>query len=604
MRFYISLFWGLFLLLPGAVAYSVEHADGAGIDFLYINANVGEAAGGHTALRLGDAVFHYQFFPDGTFLLVREPWDSFRFLYTDLHNRSISMASLPLQNPLAAEIRNHFTELLVSQQKFIGDFERLQQEKQFVEQLLKGRLDVSVRCLGFFAENSDLAIGKDSLYNLVDGALLDRLFTEVETLLAVSVQNNMDGGRKSQEFRERLAWREALLVLRNRRPLKSNALIHPMDQEEPLDAHEKQFLVSFSKVLLDSLTELFYSTRPDRGETLLLQIARYLTVQKSLSEGVLFTLDPFFKGIRVVELTDEDVEEGRLPSLQEDLLQRAHIRRKLFFQEKLHFEIAYTLMETARARAWELARVTDRQRSVRILSRLTLPSRPGILFFEMPEIQREKLLSVNQAVQRELSNKQGQRDEHYGYNLVWRNCATELIRSLNSAFPNPETAGRALGTWLEPNDGLLFIPFVFYEKAITAYALQGNHFLKARRLRQLESLYAEENTLLVWLRESNTLSSTLYRARSKDTPFLFFTDDSVFLRPVLGVLNVGYAALYGIVGITRFPFDQGKSFTQGLRGIFYSLPELSFANIRKGSYSTGDTLLTTLPHAYTENGKQ
>lgn len=73
----------IFFSASAVAADSVELPEEDRIDFLYIDANAGEAAGGHTALRLGDSVFHYQFFPDDTFLLVRESWDSFRFLYND-----------------------------------------------------------------------------------------------------------------------------------------------------------------------------------------------------------------------------------------------------------------------------------------------------------------------------------------------------------------------------------------------------------------------------------------------------------------------------------------------------------------------------------------
>ena len=97
------------------------------------------------------------------------------------------------------------------------------------------------------------------------------------------------------------------------------------------------------------------------------------------------------------------------------------------------------------------------------------------------------------------------------------------------------------------------------------------------------------------MKESNTLSSTLYESRSKDTPFLFFTDDSLLLRPLLGALNIGYVTLYGIAGIANLPFDSGESLNQAAQGVFHTLPELAFGNIRKGSYSTGDQVVTTLP---------
>ncbi len=246
-------------------------------------------------------------------------------------------------------------------------------------------------------------------------------------------------------------------------------------------------------------------------------------------------------------------------------------------------------METSRARAWELSRVTETQRRVRLLSRVMLPSRPGIVSLELIQEDRYELQATAEVLVQELEELQKKSEELYGYNLFFRNCATELIRSLNTTFPDKESGQAALGGWLEMDNGLVFIPFVFYEQSIAAFSLKDQQFLPARRLRNLETLYEQDSDILVWLRESNTLSSTLYEPRSKDTPFLFFTDDSLLLRPIQGVLNVGYAALHGIGGIITFPFDGGKRFNQAARGVFYSLPELAFGNIRKGSYSTVDS---------------
>ncbi len=596
MRQCIYLLFLFFFPVPMVAAYPAEQPEDVSIDFLYINANAGEAAGGHTALRLGDSVFHYQFFPDSTFLLVREPWHSFRFLYNELHNRSISIASLPLELSVAVQIRNHFTELLVAQQEFVYDFEELHQEKQLVDQVIDGSLNISVDCLGFFNEHPDSVIEENSLSEFIGDDSLQRLVSKADEALQERVQIVIDGERPGKEFQEIVAWREALLVLFNGRTLKPDAFVYPMEEEKVLSVLEKKTLEGFSQYLQHSLVELLRSARPDRGEALLLQIARYLAVQKSLSEGRLFTLDPFFKEVRVVELTNEDIGEGRLSGLQNNFLQQTIIRRELFFQEIQHLEMAYSLMETSRARAWELAKVNDMQRSVRILAKVTLPTRPGVIWFEFPKTHKRNLREIKEVLDRELVDRQKQRAELYGYNLVLRNCATELIRSLNAAFSDSETGLEALGGWLEPNDGLVFIPFIFYEKSIRAYSLQNEQFLQARRLRNLENLYNQENDLLVWLRESNTLSSTLYESRSKDTPFLFFTDDSLLLRPLLGALNVGYAALYGVAGIVRLPFDNGVSFNQAARGAFYSLPELAFGNIRKGSYSTGDFQVKVSPH--------
>jgi len=39
------------------------------------------------------------------------------------------------------------------------------------------------------------------------------------------------------------------------------------------------------------------------------------------------------------------------------------------------------------------------------------------------------------------------------------------------------------------------------------------------------------------------------------------------------------------------PIDGGERFYQGLRGMFYSIPELFFSNIRKGTYGFAEAVI-------------
>ncbi len=568
-----------------------EKSSVASIDFLYINANAGEAAGGHTALRLGDAVFHYQFFPDGTFLLVREPWDSFLFLYNELHNRSISIASLPLNFSAAKQIRNHFAELLAEQEHFFRDLEQLYREKRFFQRLLADSFEQPVEALGFFSKQgqSPHLVGLVKRIETTLGAgFLQQLLNEAESKVEQEIVAINRGKRRESSFQEILALREALRVLSENRGLGRLACVPSMQEERSLIADEKVLLKIFSDYLTESIGKLLQSKRPDSGSVILLQTARYLAIQHSLASGRLLTLDPFFEGIRDVQLSREETGDGRLGALQETLLRQSATRRDLFFEEKLHPEIAYSLLETSRARAWELQQVNDVQRSVRILAKVTLPTRPGVVGVAALKPDPEVLHTNLELLEKALEVERKRSKELYGYNLFTRNCATELIRSLNSTFPDSGSGKAVLGAWMEPESGLAFIPFLFYEQSVNAFSLQDEQFIQARRLRNLEILYKQESDLLVWLRESNTLSSTLYQPRSKDTPFLFFTDDSLLLRPVFGIMNVLYGTAYSVAGIVNLPFDGGEHLNQALRGVFYSLPELTFGNIRKGSYSTGE----------------
>lgn len=583
----------LLLLLPSGLWATdlFDPGEDSSLDFLYIDANAGEAAGGHAALRLGDAVYHYQFFPDETFLLVRDSWRSFRFLYNDLHNRSISIATLPLQNSVQSQIKHHFTKLLMRQQEFFGELDQARRKKELFLRLLEGKCTFAVKALGFF-QAAAKGGGNSHLRRVIATGLGEGFLAASVGAAERSVQEIVERINSGTEVSyrqlvEALSLRSALRVLAGNPVLDKQSLIPVMGWEKRLSTEETDALRQFGEYLEDSIIGLLLSNRPDRGETLLLQIARYLAVSESVTTLQLVTLDPFFETVRTVELDDADLEEGKLDYLQKDIRQQAKRYRELFLQIKEHPEISCSLLETSRARAWELSRVSKSHRRVRMLVRPVLPTKAAAVIVENLHPDTDRLRATIKQLDSTIADLYNKRDTGYGYNLIVRNCATELIRSLNSSFPDRQSGEIALGGWLEADEGLVFIPFLFYNEATTAYAVTKEQLLPARRLRNLEKLYREENDLRVWLRESNTFSSTLYEPRRKDTPFLFFTDDSFLLRPLLGVFNLSYAALHGVGSVFTLPFDGGEGLNQAGRGIFYSLPELAFANIRKGSYPLG-----------------
>jgi hypothetical protein len=88
----------------------------------------------------------------------------------------------------------------------------------------------------------------------------------------------------------------------------------------------------------------------------------------------------------------------------------------------------------------------------------------------------------------------------------------------------------------------------------------------------------------VFLRESNVVTSTLYRVQPQDSIFLFFTDDLVAPRPLFGAANLLTGLAASAVGLAMWPVDGGETLWAGLRGALFSLPELVFHNIRKGSF--------------------
>jgi hypothetical protein len=91
---------------------------------------------------------------------------------------------------------------------------------------------------------------------------------------------------------------------------------------------------------------------------------------------------------------------------------------------------------------------------------------------------------------------------------------------------------------------------------------------------------AARHRVAAWLGELNAATAAGYRRGPDDSTFVFFTDDTLAARPLLGAVNLAAAGAEGALGLLTWPADGGRRL-QG--GALYSLPELTFVNIRKGT---------------------
>jgi len=141
-----------------------------------------------------------------------------------------------------------------------------------------------------------------------------------------------------------------------------------------------------------------------------------------------------------------------------------------------------------------------------------------------------------------------------------------------------------LGGYIDPSFAPGVIPFVSSQRVRKSWRVVAIDELPSLRRARAAQLRAQEDPAWVALRESNTLTSTLYTPGGDDSLFVFFTDDGVALRPLLGAFNLTAALVGTGVGLLRLPFDGGRALDAALRGAFFSLPELAFQNIRKGTF--------------------
>ena len=555
------------------------------LDVIYVNANVGEAAGGHCAFRFAEMVFHYQFQPNGNFILVREPWCDFCLVYNELCNRSISISTIPLTPALYEKLRYHFTTLLIIQQQKLESLAENRIYLRLLENFIQGKPRVRIAGLGFFDCSRKADPQVENLRNDIDRTLGADFRNEEKDRVAAGIKQlatSLSGPQQLKVFLEQLTLSVVLQILETGSPLADSAVILPLPGETRLSLPEYAALQAYARILRHSVLTILNSKRPDRGAALLLQIARWLTVRRALAGGRMLTLDPFSDQARLQAVTAS--ADPVLALLKDLLLRDAALRRDNFCHETAHPDIAYALIESGRGRLSAQNKVIQGADSIRVETTFRPPSRSAELTLEDLDFVPARLIAIAADLQNRIHLQQLEVKKEYHYNLLTSNCATELLRSLNLAFKSPELEQQALGGRLEPQAEFNFTPFIFYRNVRSTFKCAAAAQLKSRRLRQLHNLYDREKFLPVWFREGNTFSSTLYEVRPEDTPFIFFTDDGWLLRPLAGTVNLGYAALHGLVGFLTLPFDGGDRIYQGLRGMFYSLPELFFGNIRKGTY--------------------
>jgi hypothetical protein len=172
----------------------------------------------------------------------------------------------------------------------------------------------------------------------------------------------------------------------------------------------------------------------------------------------------------------------------------------------------------------------------------------------------------------------------YGYALLTQNCVTELAGALEGALGGAAAAAAALGVSLEAERGARFVPSVFFASLRARRPDARETRIPSFRERALAAARGEGGSLRVALRESNVVTSRIYRWRDRDTTFLFFTTGPAWLRPPLGVANLAVALAELPVSAARAPLDRGRRLRRAAYGALYSLPELAGRNVRKGSF--------------------
>jgi len=567
------------------------------VSIIYIEANTGDSSGGHAALKTGRDVFHFQHGESGLLLLHRDTWNTFRFYYNDLGNRTMYQARLDLPYDAAAKIRTGFIRLLIEQEERLCQLHEYMKDVRLLEAFANGDERSFIKGAGFFfsEDNSggealeslkkaiNLEFDADFLYSM-RCKLIQELshFPEISPGQAFSLT----------AYREQLALFTAVSVLEARRGLNPKALVTvPCGQidNKPchLSPHETMALKQWSAFFRKSVITLLKSRRPDRGFPLLLATARFLAVERSIKLGKLQVLESF---PRYVSTVNPIIQAGRRETLEQlagAAAKRLEDERKRLFSASHRDESRWCGFENMASRYSELMECAKGKTKMRVYSGIAVPSRPGMV--KVPNLpshcQAEAMLAISKQA---LSDCITELKQALGYNLFTRNCVTALFSVISDTLSHDQCYGSIPCLSHEEKEvisSISFIPWKMFQQVADKLTSTDIICYPSWRQRQLSAMYQEENPVTVYLRECNTLTSSIYRNGRQDSAFLLFTQEHIAPRPLFGALNIAWSLSRTCAGLFTWPFDSGYLLKSGATGTLFSFPELFFVNIRKGSFS-------------------
>ncbi len=567
-----------FLLIP-SLAFP------ASVTLVYVTPNSGVSAGGHTAVKIGKNVYHYQFEEDGRFYLVRDNWRRFLLVYTELANRSLFLYELPVEKRQAQML-----ERILTLDKTRQDLDAYHEKMfwwtcQMIFSLSDPKEQFRLPGAGFFEDAVPSGPGAEPYKRLRKGLFARYGSNIIEDEITRINRGIERHGQKvldqywGVEFVDILQKRFALQAIKDGRPLARSGLIYS-SVSTPLAPAERRFLEDLAHQLEDLISLSFLSKIKGTGNRLLINLARYLAVMKSLEEKRLVFLDPFPDKPKTVNVSGEYLPAEELAFIYERLVKewRQYLTISVGKQNPILF---LSDLERLNARMAELNKLTKGEQRIRVFRSMITPAKSAAIEVGLNEKTRRLLMREKENLQMELNRMEKGVKNQLDYNLLVENCSTKLHQKLRNALRWQERGGN-----FKPREELGFIPYMLHQAVIRRFPEGKKRVIMSRRLREVAKMEGLPGTLL---RESNVLTSTLYAWRPQDSSFLMFTDNTFWLRPLYGVINTLYSACYGIYGLAVFPFDRGTRLKAGGLGVLYSLPEMMFVNIRKGSYFAPDS---------------
>lgn len=569
-------------------------------DFIYVDANTGQSSGGHTGLRIGNKVYHYQFFPDDIFHLVRESYDDFAFSYNIVSNRTSVLTRLKLSQKEISVLESGLNRLYLVQFRHLQNLEMLKKETKFFEELHSPEKKIGLRATAYFTPKERSHISKN-IKSEIALLLGENFLNDLEQILGTEIYSQKSPLERMEfpplpekmsrnqfpffkpgsflKIRDSLEGTLFLKILREEWNLNQEFKISNI--QDSLSPKETELLRIFYGKQTQSLAQIVSERDPGWGYSALVTLGRLHAIEESLRTGYPVFLSSFPDDSPIVYQQDNEDKKALEYLSRENWSVVSLARKKISAIEELG-EKEYQIWEDATNRAFELKEGIDNSIPVRVTSGKLLPERESrfLLPITFPENSiLEEYLKL--AKQRE-TEYHVRLKKLYPFHLLFENCTTEIIRSAQNSFDQNEVSFP--GERIDFDYSLALIPFYASYSVSKNWNTEGQTTLLSYRRQKLSELLQKDPSFKNVFKESFTFSSSIYKPNREDHFFPLFTDDVFWVRPIYGTVNLTAGLGATTIGVFTSPFDKGERFQKGFQSLFFSFPEFVFFNIRKGTF--------------------
>lgn len=498
-------------------------------------------------------------------------------------------------------LESGLNRLYLVQFRHLQNLEALKKESRFFEELNSPEKKISLRATAYltpkknsslsgeFKSNLKTKLGSDFISNL-EYTLKKEILSEQNELARIRFPNlpPLDSREKFPFFNPGpyLKIRDILegilfcQMIREEWGLDTELTI--TDADEPLSSRELELLQGFYQKQEEELLQILQDRDPGWAFSALVSLGRIHAIQESIQIGYPVFLSSFPEDSTIITRKTIQEDKEAIAHLSKESVAMAAFARKNISNLDILREKEYQIWEDATNRAYELEQGLQGVFPIRIDSGKLIPQRERQFLISM-FLPENNLLQTYAKIskQRELEYH-SKLKKLYPFQLFYKNCTTAIIEDIQNSFDSKET--KFPGKKIDFGFSLEFIPFYASYSVSNRWKNHGEHVFLSYRKRKLEEMSKSSPGIFSILKESSPLSSSFYKPNREDHFFPLFTDDIFWLRPIYGITNLSAGLGATAIGVFTLPADLGKGFQKGIQSSFFSLPELVFFNIRKGTF--------------------